>query len=108
MWARGGGSRLWDRDGLEWTDSGEELDQAESERLLADLAVPAVMSMGAGPLRWLDGSERLHVWRTDIAPNFHDVSGWKPPPGAPGQKPFHVTMWKRDGGAVLLLITDFD
>lgn len=107
MWARGGGSRLWDRDGLEWTDSGAEVDRGEAERLLADPDVPAVLSMCTGPLRWLDGRDRLQVWRTEIAPNFHDVPGWKPPAGAPGQLPFHATVWKR-GDELLLLITDFD
>jgi hypothetical protein len=47
------------------------------------------------------------VWPQEIAPNFHDTAGWKPPPGAPGQNPYHAMAWRR-GDRRLLLITDFD
>ncbi len=30
MWAAGGGSRLWDREGLEWQDADKEVDRAEA------------------------------------------------------------------------------
>ena len=105
MWASAG-NRLWDRDGLEWEDADAEVDRAEAERMLRSADVPVVVSMGTGPLRWLDGDERMSVWRNEIAPNFHDLPGWKPPPGAPGQLPFHATVWRR-GDRRLLLITDF-
>ncbi|HET9442327.1 MAG TPA: hypothetical protein VFO65_03320 [Acidimicrobiales bacterium] len=52
-------------------------------------------------------AERMAVWRSEIAPNFHDVVGWKPPVGAPGQLQFHAMVWQR-GDRRLLLITDFD
>jgi hypothetical protein len=57
--------------------------------------VPVVISAGACPLRWLDGEDRNTVWRREIAPNFHDSPGWKPPPGAPGQNPYHAPAWRR-------------
>ncbi len=108
MWAAGGGSRLWDREGFEWQDADKEVDHAEAERMLRSADVPVVISMGAGPLRWIDDvAERVAVWRSEIAPNFHDVAGWKPPRGAPGQLQFHATVWQR-GDRRLLLVTDFD
>ena len=106
MWD-GTGGRLWDRDGLEWENTGKELERIDAERLLAEPAVPAALSVGGRALRWLDGAERFATWIAEIAPNFHDVEDWKPPRGAPGQLPFRATVWTRDGQR-LLLITDFD
>lgn len=98
---------LWDRDGDLWTISEEELDRKAAGSLIGDPTVPVVVSWCAGPLRWLDGGERQEVWRDEILPNFHDEPGWRPPPGAPGQLPFHAEAWQQ-GTRRLLLITDRD
>src|SRR4051794_28370933 len=52
MWTASG-SRLWDREGVEWQDAEVELSRSEAEQLLTSSEVPVVVSMGAGPLRWL-------------------------------------------------------
>ena len=106
LWG-GGGSRLWDRAGDEWQPTGDELDRVEAQHAVERPDVQVAMSVGTAPLRWLDGPARLDAWRNEILPNFHDVPGWKPPPGSPGQKPLHATVWKR-GETELILITDLD
>ena len=58
-------------------------------------------------LRWVGSDEKLAVWRADIEPNFHDRSDYRPPVGAPGQKPFVGTLW-RSGDRELLIFDDFD
>ena len=105
MWAAAG-SRLWDRDGLEW-EPGEEVGRSDAEAMARRADVPVVVSTGSRPLRWLDGADRMSVWRSEIDPNFHDAPGWTPPPGPPGQKPYHAMACRR-GDRSLLLITDFD
>lgn len=101
------GRRLWDRDSVEWEDTGRELNRVEAERVLMAPGVEvAVSEGGGGPVRWLDGPERLRVWREEIAPNFHDQPGWRPPSGAPRAQPFHATVW-RHRERWLLLLTDF-
>ena len=106
LWSAGG-RRLWDREGMEWESAGTEVDRVEAERILRSADVPVAVSVGSSTLRWLDGGERMSVWAIEIAPNFHDVAGWRPPVGAPGQLPFHATLWRR-GEHRLLLITDHD
>jgi hypothetical protein len=74
---------------------------------LAGASIPVAVSWCTGPLRWLDGPERMTVWKPEIAPNFHDVAGWRPPPGTPGQLPLHAFLWRRPGEH-MMLITDLD
>lgn len=101
------GTRLWDRGGSEWEPMDGELTRRETEAMVRDPNVPVAISVGARPLRWLDGNDRITVWQREIAPNFHDTPDWNPPPGAPGQNPYHALAWRR-GDRRLLLITDFD
>ncbi len=97
---------LWDRNGDLWL-MGEELDRTMATALVSDRAVLVVVSWCAEPLRWLEDREREGVWRNEILPNFHDEPGWRPPPGAPGQLPFHALVFRR-GQRNLLLVTDYD
>jgi hypothetical protein len=85
----------------------DELTRTQAADLVRDQQVQVAISLGAGPLRWLDSSERGAVWRQDIAPNFCDEPGWKPPANAPGQLPFHAELW-RSGEQQVLLVTDRD
>lgn len=106
MWASTG-SRLWDRAGVEWEDTGEELTRTDAEAMMNQPDVEVAISVGTASLSWLDGAERRRVWRDEVAPNFHDQPGWRPPPSAPGQLPYHATLWRNDDRR-LVLITDFD
>jgi len=67
----------------------------KAEAMIRAPDVLVVMSTGSRPLRWLDGDDRVTVWREEVTSNFHDTSGWKPPSSAPGQKPYHATAWRR-------------
>jgi hypothetical protein len=56
-----------------------------------------------------DGEEAAWraAWKTELAPDFHDRPGWRPPAGAPGQLPFHAELWQSDDHRVVLF-TDRD
>jgi hypothetical protein len=58
-------------------------------------------------LRWIPDSERERAWTEEIEPNFHDRASDGTPTPAPGQLPFHGTLWRRRGNQ-LLVFDDFD
>jgi hypothetical protein len=91
---------------VEFERSEQELTRKATAGLVRD-PVEVAISRGAGPLRWIPPHERDDVWRMEIEPNFHDQPGWKPPPSAPGQLPFHAEVWSR-GEKRVVLITDRD
>jgi hypothetical protein len=99
--------RLWDRVGRVHLRAVEELDRAAVLDLLRADDVEVVVSSGAGRLRWLDPGERMDVWTTELAPQFHDRSDWRPPATARGQLPYHAELWRNDEARVLLF-TDRD
>jgi hypothetical protein len=99
--------RLWDRSGQVFECSEVELTRNEAEALLNASDVQVAISWCNTALRWLGPHERRRVWLNELAPNFHDTPGWKPPADAPGQLPFHAEIW-RSGGKSVLLITDRD
>lgn len=75
--------RLFDREGRVF-GFGREVDRAEIPDLLVDSAVQMAVYASGGPLRWVDPAACARVWREELAPNMHDVKGWKPPLRAPG------------------------
>jgi hypothetical protein len=99
--------RLLNRSGVEFEKSVAELTRKAAEDLVHDPAVEVAISIGGAPLRWVSPRDRNAAWRSDIGPNFHDQPGWKPPPFARGQLPFHAELWSGDGKRVVL-VTDRD
>ena len=92
---------------MEFRRTEEELVRTAAADLVKDAIVEVAVSCGAGRLRWISLDERQDVWRSEIEPNFHDQPGWKPPPSAPGQLPFHAELWS-SGEKQVVLITDRD
>ena len=101
------GDRFFDDSGDEWTLVDRELSRARITALLDDQTVRLAVHMGRSSLDWIDPTARRTTWAKRIEPNFHDRLDYKPPPGAPGQLPFHGTLWVR-GEAQLLIFDDFD
>ncbi|HEV7760109.1 MAG TPA: hypothetical protein VGO78_14005 [Acidimicrobiales bacterium] len=99
--------RLWDRAGRSHVRVVDELDRATVVDLLAAIDVEVAVSACSGPLRWVEPQERMAVWKTELAPDFHDQPGWRPPAEAPGQLPFHAELWQSDDHRVVLF-TDRD
>jgi hypothetical protein len=99
--------RLWDDTGREWRRVEHDLGRPDVARLLTRPDVRVGIHACRRWLRWVAGGERNAVWVKEIEPNFHDRPDYRPPPGAPGQLPFHATLW-RDGDDELLLFDDFD
>jgi hypothetical protein len=98
--------RLWDDVGREWSRVDNDLSRGQIAELLrrADVRVAVHRSM---KLRWVDSDEKLRVWRSEVEPKFHDRPDYRPPRGAPGQKPLVGTLW-RSGDRELLVFDDFD
>lgn len=99
--------RLWDRSGALFEIENDELTRNEASDLIEAPDVQVAIPWCSTGLRWIEEGERTQVWRKEISPNFHDTPGWKPPPTAKGQLPFHAELW-RSNGQRLLLITDRD
>ena len=98
--------RLWDDVGVEWSRVEKEVSRDRIAALLhrSDVRVGVHRSM---KLRWVGEAEKLQVWRLEINPRLQDRPDYRPPVGAPGQKPFVGTLW-RSGDRELLLFDDFD
>jgi hypothetical protein len=98
MWGGPSGARLFDRRGNAFVRGDDELSRSGVEALIGDPSVVVVVAPCGGSLRWLDGDARMRVWQDLISPNFIDVENWKPPRGAPGQRPFEATLWRGEAG----------
>lgn len=99
--------RLWDRAGNLYEQSDDELSREVVSSLVGDDDVEVAVSVGGGPLRWVEFKQRRSVWTRELEPNFHDQPNWKAPQTAPGQLPFHAELWQR-GERRVLLFTDRD
>ena len=101
------GDRFFDDHGAEWVLEDRDLSRTRIADLLGTAGVRVAVHTSRSSLRWIDPAARLTIWKAEIEPNFHDRKDYRPPPNAPGQLPFHGTLWKRDG-QVLLIFDDFD
>lgn len=103
------GYRLLDQQGIELQPADGELTREDVQARLSDPSVRVVVYAGASALRWYSGDDSGRVWKDEIAPNFHDTPGWRPPPSARGQRPFHALRWTYPGRrADVLMFTDYD
>lgn len=99
--------RLWDEKGREWLPFRDEVHRAEILQVLARDDVKVGIYTSRGVLRWVRPEDKWRVWREEIDRNFHDRPDYMPPRGAPGQLPYHGTLY-RSGDDLLLVFDDFD
>jgi hypothetical protein len=99
--------RLWDETGREWQPFRDQVLRAEVLQLLARDDVKVGIYTGRRLLQWVRPEDTWRVWREDIDDNFHDRPDYKPPRSAPGQLPYHGTLYQ-SGDDLLLLFDDFD
>ena len=104
MWGGPSGARLLDRRGDAFVQGDDELSRSAVKGLIGDPSVVVVVAPCGRSLRWLDGDERMTVRQDLISPNFFDVENWKPPRGAPGQRPFQATLWRGEAGTGRVLM----
>jgi len=98
---------LTDDSGNLWHRVRGELSRDAVVRLLADRAVRIGVHAERRSLRWISDEDRERVWSQEIEPRFYDGSHEGIPRPAPGQLPFHGTLWRRRGNK-MLVFDDFD
>lgn len=105
QWQTAGGARLFGADGEEYVLV-DPLERIEIERLLKlDELDVVVIQCGGGIEQWVGPTEAHSVWR-EIEPNLDDVDGWRPPPGAPGARPYSADLWRSAEGRHLILFSN--
>ena len=101
-------SIMWDRQGREFVWF-REVDRETAQRLVTEPEVQVAIYACVTALRWIEPQDRSRVWRDELAPNLNDDPDWKPPRGAPGQRPFSAELWREvNGNAAVLLFNDHD
>ena len=105
LWAAGG-PRLFGPDGVEY-HLADALERVEVERLLSLCELDAVrIECGAGIADWVDAADAQRLW-LEVERDFHDVAGWRPPPGARGSLPYEAQLRRAgDGRHVIVFLNE--
>lgn len=96
-WDNRGGTQLFDAHGTEFFRV-DRLTRVEVERLLTLQEIDGVLTQcGGGVDSWVRPSDARSLW-LDVEPWLDDVEDWRPPPSAPGARPYRAELWRAENG----------
>lgn len=63
-------------------------------------------SSAGGVQNWVGADDAQRLW-LEVEPDLDEVESWRPPPGAPGARPYRAELWQaEDGRHVLVFINE--
>jgi hypothetical protein len=94
-------TELFDEKGPIAAVQGDALDETAVRKLLGAPGLRIAVAIGACPLRWIAGDDRLELWKAEVRPRF-TASDRVYREDFPGGYFYRATLWKSEDGDIVV------